>query len=157
MGLGFNPKAWVGGPGVNFGFYKAAFGPAVEGVLGFTSFSPKQSAASKELARKLYEGKPIEVQDPWGHPLYWAGLEMWKAAIEKVGSLDQKKIRDVLATEKFETVLGTAWFENGLLSKDCHPGEIGQWINGVYEVVGPTAKSTGDFVYPKPKWPAPKK
>jgi branched-chain amino acid transport system substrate-binding protein len=156
IGLGYNPKAWVGGPGVNFGFYKAAFGPASEGVMGFTSFSPKQSAAAKELARKLYAGKPIEVQDPWGHPLYWAGLEMWKQAIEKAGSLDQKKIRDILAKEKFDTVLGPTWFENGLLAKDAHPGEIGQWINGVYEVVGPTAKATAKVLYPKPKWPKPK-
>jgi ABC-type branched-subunit amino acid transport system substrate-binding protein len=28
--LDFNPKAWIGGPGVNFGFYHAAFGPMVE-------------------------------------------------------------------------------------------------------------------------------
>jgi len=155
MGLGYNPKAWIGGPGVNFGFYRAAFGPAVEGVMGFTSFSPKQSAASKELADKLYAGKPIEIQDPWGHPLYWAGLEMWKQAIEKAGSLDQKKIRDILATEKFQTVLGPTWFENGLLAKDAHPGEIGQWQNGVYEVIGPKNKATAKPIYPKPKWPKP--
>jgi ABC-type branched-subunit amino acid transport system substrate-binding protein len=152
--LGYNPKAWIGGPGVNFGFYHTAFGPMVEGVMGFTSFSPKQSAAAKELADKLYAGKPEDIQDPWGHPLYWAGLEIWKAAIEKAGTLDQKVIRDIIATERFDTVLGETWFENGLLSKDSHPGEIGQWINGVYEVVGPTDKATAEFVYPKPEWGA---
>ena len=61
----------------------------------------------------------------------------------------------MLATEKFDTVLGKTWFENGLLSKDCHMGEIGQWQNGVYEVVGPTDKATAEFMYPKPAWPAP--
>ena len=69
--LGYNPKAWVGGPGINFGFFHTAFGPMVEGMIGFTSFSPKQSAAAKELADKLWAGKPEDVQDPWGHPLYW--------------------------------------------------------------------------------------
>lgn len=152
--LGYNPKAWIGGPGVNFGFYHTAFGPMVEGVMGFTSFSPKQSDEAQELADKLYAGKPEDIQDPWGHPLYWAGLEIWKAAIEKAGTLDQKAIRDVIATERFDTVLGQTWFENGLLSKDAHPGEIGQWINGVYEVVGPRDKSTAEFVYPKPEWGA---
>ena len=157
MGLGYNPNAWIGGPGVNFGFYQAAFGPATEGVMGFTSFSPKQSKAAKELADKLYTGKPIEIQDPWGHPLYWAGLEMWKQAIEKAGTLDQKKIRDILANEKFKTVLGKTWFENGLLAKECHTGEIGQWQKGVYEVVGPEKNATAKLVYPKPAWPAPQK
>jgi branched-chain amino acid transport system substrate-binding protein len=152
--LGYNPKAWIGGPGVNFGFYHTAFGPMVEGVLGFTSFSPKQSAEAAALADKLYTGKPEDVQDPWGHPLYWAGLEFWKAAIEKAGTLDQNVIRDIMAAETFDTVLGPTWFENGLLSKDCHPGEIGQWINGVFEVVGPKDKATAEFVYPKPAWGA---
>jgi len=151
--LGYNPKAWIGGPGVNFGFYHTAFGPMVEGVMGFTSFSPKQSPAAQELADKLWGGKPEDVQDPWGHPLYWAGLQTWQQAIEKAGSLDQAKIRDILATERFDTVLGETWYENGLLSKDCHPGEIGQWINGLFEVVGPTDKATAEYVYPKPAWP----
>ena len=151
--LGFNPKAWVGGPGVNFGFFLAAFGPMAEGIMGFTSFSPKQSAAAAELADKLYTGMPIEVQDPWGHPLYWAGLQTWKAAIEKAGTLDQDAIRDILATEKFDTVLGETWYDNGLLSKDCHTGEIGQWQNGVYEVIGPEEHATADVLYPKPPWP----
>ena len=154
MELGFNPKAWVGGPCVNFGFYHTTFGPAAEGVLGFTSFSPKQSATAKALADKLYTGKPEEAQDWWGHPLYWAGLEIWKQAIEKAGTLDQAKIREIIATEKFQTVLGETWFDKGLLAKECHTGEIGQWQNGVYEVVGPKDMATADTVYPKPEWPA---
>ena len=154
MALGYNPKVWIGGPGVNFGFFHTAFGPAVEGVTGWTSFSPKQSAAAKALADKLWGGKPEDVQDPWGHPLYWAGLEIWKQAIEKVGSLDQAKIKDYITANKFTTVLGETWFEKGLLSKDCHTGEVGQWVNGVYEVVGPTKNATAEFVYPKPEWPA---
>ena len=155
MALGYNPKAWIGGPGVNFGFYQAAFGPAVEGVMGFTCFARKSSPALNELADILYEGKPIELQDWWGHPFYWAALDMWKAAIEKAGSLDQDKIRDILANDHLETVLGDTWFENGLLAKEAHAGEIGQWINGVFEVIGPKDKATADMVYPKPEWPAP--
>ena len=151
--LGYNPKAWIGGPGINFGFFYTAFGPMAEGVTGFTSFSPKQSDAAQALADKLYTDKPLDIQDPWGHPLYWAGLEVWKQAIENAGTLDQSKIRDLIASEKFETVLGETWFENGLLSKDCHTGEIGQWINGVYEVIGPKEWATADMVYPKPEFP----
>lgn len=151
--LAYNPKCWIGGPGVNFGFFHTAFGPLVEGVTGWTSFSPKQSAAAKDLADKLWGGKPEDVQDPWGHPLYWAGLQTWKAAVEKAGSLDQAKIREILATEKFNTVLGETWYQNGLLAKECHTGEVGQWVNGVYEVVGPKDRATAEFVYPKPAWP----
>jgi hypothetical protein len=44
----------------------------------------------------------------------------------------------------------------GLLAKECHPGEIGQWKKGIFEVVGPKNKATAKFVYPKPPFPAPK-
>lgn len=157
--LGYNPKIWLGGPGVNFGFFHTAFGPAVEGVMGWTTFARKSSPALNALADTLYTGKPEDVNDWWGHPLYWAALDCWKAAIEKAGTLDQKKIRDILATEHFQTVLGDTWFttfgEKGgaLMAKESHPGEVGQWINGVYEVVGPFEKATADWVYPKPSWP----
>ena len=157
MALGYNPKAWIGGPGANFGFYHAAFGPAVEGVTGFTAFACSQSKAAQTLCDKLYKGKPEELQDWWGHPLYWAALEFWKQAIEKAGTLDQKKIRDIMATEKFNTMLGPTWFENGLMAKESHTGEIGQWQKGVFEVVGPKKHATAKFIYPKPKWPKPKK
>ncbi|MCX6070226.1 MAG: amino acid ABC transporter substrate-binding protein [Chloroflexi bacterium] len=153
MGLGFNPKAWLGGPGVNFGFFHTAFGPAVEGIMGFDGYSPKQSPALKELADKLYTGKPEDIQDWWGHPFYWAGLQIWKQAIEKAGSLDQEAIRNIVATEHFETVLGDTWFDKGLLAKECHMAEIGQWQNGVFEVVGPVEHATAEVVYPKPDWP----
>jgi len=125
----------------------------VEGVTGWTSFSPKQSPEAKALADKLWGGKPEDVQDPWGHPLYWAGLQTWKAAVEQAGTLDQAKVREILATQKFDTVLGKTWYTNGLLAKECHTGEVGQWVNQVYEVVGPTDKATAGFVYPKPPWP----
>jgi branched-chain amino acid transport system substrate-binding protein len=157
MELDYNPKAWIGGPGVNFGFYHTTFGPAAEGTMGFTCFARGQTPALDKLADTLYEGKPEEIHDWWGHPFYWAGLDIWKAAIEKAGTLNQDAIRDVIASASadapLDTVLGPTWFENGLLAKEAHAGEIGQWINGVYEVVGPTDKATAEMVYPKPTWP----
>jgi len=158
IALGYNPKAFIGGPGVNFGFYHTTFGPAVEGICGFTTFALGSSPELNAMADKLYTGKPEDIQDWWGHPYYWAALDIWKAAIEKAGTLDQKVIRDVLATEHFNTVLGDTSFTmfgdgGGLLAKESHPGEIGQWQNGVFEVVGGNI-TTADFVYPKPPWPA---
>jgi ABC-type branched-subunit amino acid transport system substrate-binding protein len=61
--LGYNPKAWVGGPGVNFGFYHAAFGPAVEGIMGFTCFargsSPKPTSSTKASLKRSRTGGDI--------------------------------------------------------------------------------------------------
>jgi branched-chain amino acid transport system substrate-binding protein len=156
IGLGYNPKAVVMGPGANFGFYHTAFGPQVEGVCNFACWNDKQTPALKELADKLYTGKPEDIQDWWGHDYYWAGLDIWKAAVEQVGKVDQQALRDTLATAKLDTVLGPTWFTmfgdgGGLLAKECHPGEIGQWINGKDEVIG-GRMTTAEFVYPKPEW-----
>ena len=123
--------------------------------MGFTAFACSQSEAAQKLCDKLYKGKPEQLQDFWGHPLYWAALEFWKQAIEKAGTLDQKVIRDIMATQKFNTMLGPTWFEKGLMAKECHTGEIGQWQNGVFEVVGPKKHATAEFVYPKSEWPPP--
>jgi branched-chain amino acid transport system substrate-binding protein len=159
IALGYNPKAWLGGPGANFGFYHTAFGPTVEGVLCWATWNEKSGPAFKTLADKLYTGKPEDINDWWGQCLYWASVDIWKAAIEKAGTLNQKKIRDVLATEHLNTVLGDTWFTmfgdgGGFLAKECHPGEVGQWINGKCEVVGGKI-TTASFVYPKPPFPAP--
>jgi hypothetical protein len=43
------------------------------------------------------------------------------------------------------------------MAKQTHPGEVGQWINGVYHIVGPASKAHAQFEYPKPAWPAPAK
>jgi hypothetical protein len=131
----------------------------VEGVTTFASFNAKSSPALAELTHKLYDGKPEDINDWWGHCLYWASLDIWKAALEKAGTLDQKTIRDIIATTKLDTVLGPTWFTmfgdgGGLLAIECHPGEIGQWQNGAMEIVGGNI-TTADFVYPKPPWPTP--
>ena len=43
------------------------------------------------------------------------------------------------------------------MAVECHPGQIGQWQKGVFEVIGPKDKATAEFIYPKPAWPKPKK
>ena len=52
MELGFNPKLFLTGPGANFGFYQAIFGPAANGVMAFGAWNAKSSAGHKELAEK---------------------------------------------------------------------------------------------------------
>jgi len=134
----------------------------LEGILGEGAWNAKTSPGAKDFVEKYTARFPAATLDWWGHLFYWAGLECFEQAIEKAGTLDQKKIRDVLAKEKFDTVLGKTWFTTfgdgggGLLAVECHPGQIGQWQNGVFEVVAPKDKATADFVYPKPKFPAPK-
>jgi branched-chain amino acid transport system substrate-binding protein len=157
--LDFNPKAIVFGPGGNFAVYKKIFGEAVvEGVLAYGAWNYKSSPAAKEFYEKFIARYPPDILDWWGHLPYYAGLQCLEQAIVKAGTLNQKKVRDILATEKFDTVLGKTWFDTvggggGLLAVDCYAGQIGQWQKGVFEVVGPKDKATAKAIYPKPPWP----
>jgi branched-chain amino acid transport system substrate-binding protein len=158
IALGYNPKAFIAGPGANFGFYHTAFGPAVEGVCNFGVANLKSSPAIADMYNKVYEGRPEEANDWWGHPYYWAGLDIWKAAVEEVGQIDQDLLREALVNGRYNTILGETWytqFGGGgcLMAKECHPGEIAQWQNGIDEIVGGRI-TTASFVYPKPAWPA---
>jgi branched-chain amino acid transport system substrate-binding protein len=166
IALGYNPKAMIMGPGGNYGFYYSAFGPATEGICAFATWNRKQSPEMNELFDTLFAGKPLDLQNGWGSDLFWGVLDFWKQAIEKTGTLDQKTLRDVFATQHFNTVVGDTYYTvigggGGLLAKETHQGEIGQWQNGIFEVIGggpwSNTKLTADFMYPKPAWPAPPK
>ena len=155
MEQGFNPKVFLTGPGANFAFFAGAFGPAVEGIMGWGAWSAKSSPAHKEFAQKMEKEYGPGIFDWWGHNVYYASLQMLEKAIEKTGTLDQKKIRDALAKDKIETVLGPTWFDaKHLLAVECYAGQLGQWQNGVFEVIGPKNKATAPAKYPKPVWPA---
>jgi branched-chain amino acid transport system substrate-binding protein len=164
IALGYNPKAFILGPGGNYGFFHTGFGPAVEGVCAWATWNRKQSPEMEKLFEKLYGNAPEDVWNGWGSDLFYGALDFWKQAIEKAGTLDQATIRDIYATEHFTTLLGDTYYTTlggggGLLAKETHQGEVGQWQNGIYEVVGggpwPATKLTADFEYPKPAWPAP--
>jgi branched-chain amino acid transport system substrate-binding protein len=161
IALGINFKAVLTGPGANFNLFPGTFGPAAEGVMGEGAWNCKSSPAAAEFCQKFVARYGSDdTMDWWGGLLYYGGLQFFEQAIEKAGTLDQAAIRDVMATERFNTVLGPTWFDmfgagGGLLAVECHPGEIGQWQNGVFEVIDTGDKRTAEPIYPKPAWPAP--
>jgi len=155
MEMGFNPKIFLTGPGANFALCKDTFGPAAEGIMGYGAWNQKSSPAAAEFYEKFTARWGEEILDWWGHLPYYGSLQFFEQAIEEAGTLDQAVIRDVMASETFETALGPTWYEGGLLAVDCYAGQIGQWQGDVFEVIDPGEKRTADPVYPKPEWPAP--
>jgi branched-chain amino acid transport system substrate-binding protein len=151
--LGINFKAFHANVSANFGWFKDMFGEAAEGVMGSGAWNCKSSPGAKEFCNKFISRYGEPAVDWWGHLFYWASLQFFEQAIEKAGTLNQDKIRDVMSKETFETALGPTWFEGGRLAPACHPGEIGQWQKGVFEVVARKQKTTAKFIYPKPAWP----
>jgi len=165
MAIGFNPPAVIMGPGCNFGFYGATFGP--ETVEGVSCFAAANSKTSPEFERHFSELEAMvgwPNLDWWGTPFYEPMTDIWEQSIEATGTLDQDTIRDYIANNHFDTILGDTYFEivgggGGLMAKETHPGEIGQWQGGIVEIVGggdwPAVVLTSEWIYPKPPWPAP--
>ena len=185
----FNPKAFICGPGANFGLYAdpATSGlniTEVEGVMSFAvanydTNGPGMDAAFDEIAWQIEEDLALPhglgigkaFLDWWGHPCYWASLQIWQHAVEEVGYVSQDKLKDELrsynsSANAVSTVLGPTWFHifgggGGILDYECHTGEIGQWINATYEVIGyagitsdlPRYVVTENYDYPKTPFP----
>jgi branched-chain amino acid transport system substrate-binding protein len=157
--IGYNPKAMLLGPGGNAEVIKDIVGGAdvMEGVMGEGAWNEKSSPAHAKFVKDfLAAGNPRGRLDWWGHDVYMASLQVLEQAIQKTGSLDHAKLRKAIATEKFNTILGETWFENQMLPREVYAGQIGQWQNGIFEVIDKGPKRTAKPIYPKPKWPAPK-
>jgi len=153
--LGYNPKVFQLNVGVYLYAYRDTFGAdMVEGVIGGGAWSPKQSPEAKAFYDKLMSRWGPKAVDLWGNFFYYGAWQFFEKAIEKAGTLDQKAIRDVMATSKFQTALGLTWFdEKRRLAKECHPGQYGQWQKGEWEVILPKEKATARPIFPKPAWP----
>jgi branched-chain amino acid transport system substrate-binding protein len=154
--LGYNPKVFFETVGPFALWFRNIFtAPAIEGLIGGGAWNRKSSPAAAEFYDASIERFGEGGIDMWGNLYYWGSLQFLEKAIEKAGTLDQKKLRKVVATEKFKTALGKTWFdeETHNLAEECHPGEIGQWIKGEWEVILPKNKATAKPIFPKPPWP----
>jgi branched-chain amino acid transport system substrate-binding protein len=150
--VGLNPKLFYLGVGVAFPVYAQMFGgpAAVEGVLGAGAWNPKlpYPGAREYFDRHVKRWKTEP--DRWGSAFAYASLQILEQSIEKTGSLDRAKIRDVIASETFPTVIGPVKFAGGFNVQS--PGEIGQWQKGEFEVVAAKEKRTSNPIFPKPAW-----
>jgi len=150
--LGINFKVFALSVGPAFTFYRNAFGVnTVEGVIGGGAWNAKSSPGAKKFADHYKEVTGEEMGNYWGSIYFYSAMQHFKQAVEKAGTLNQKKIRDVMAKETFDTALGPFWYDERQISVN-HPGEWGQWQNGVFEVIDPGAKRTAPPIL-KPAWP----
>ena len=152
MGLGYNPKFFQNGVGTQFFEYNDGFGArGVQGVVGQWACNPKVPAPGLKEFYASYKKKYGRECPRAEEPGSYAALQILDQAIQKVGDLDREKIKDVIATDKFSTIMGPVKFVKGL--NIYHPGLLGQWQNGEYEVVEPKESRTANPIYPKPDWP----
>ena len=154
MEVGFNPKAFFLTVGPMLTQYRDAFtAKGVEGIMGGGAWNEKTSPGAKQLAEKLMtKYKGIEY---WGQLIYYSSMQFFEKAIEEAGTLDQTKIRDIMAVKTYDTAMGPMKFDK-IHFNTTFPGHIGQWQNGAWEIIDPGKKRTAKPAFPKPEWPAKK-
>ncbi len=144
----FNPKFFYASVGTAFPLYKQRIGENTEGVLGMGSWNAKVTPAAKEYFDAHVKHANKE-PDRWASGHAYAGLEILQKAIEEVG-LDRKKLRDYIASNEFDTILGKIHFKDG--ENDSIPGTVSQWQGDEFEVVWPKDRATAELIVPKPDW-----
>ena len=145
--IGFNPKFFYASVGTAFPLYKQVMGPAAEGVLGMGSWNAKSSKMAQayfDAHVKKFNKEP----DRWASGATWASLEILQSAVGKVG-LDRKAIRDFVANNTHDTVIGKIKFQGS--ENVATPGSVSQWQKGEFEVVWPKSMATGSLAA-KPAW-----
>jgi branched-chain amino acid transport system substrate-binding protein len=147
--IGFNPKFFYLSVGTAFPFYRATLTPAgVEGVMGMGSWNGKTS----KMAQAYFDAHVASQKkepDRWASGACWASLEILTSAVGKVG-LDRKAIRDYVANNTHDTILGKIKFSGS--ENIGTPGTVSQWQNGEFEVVWPKAVATAALNPNKPAW-----
>ena len=151
MEIGFNPDLFMAAVGVAFPPYRDTFGPAAEGVIGTGAWNPTVDAEDAQG----YFDRHVEMHgaepDRWASAACYASGQILQQAIEAAGTLDRVAVKEALDTTEFNTILGTFSFENQV--NPVYPGQIGQWQDGEFEIVGYTDDRTADPIVPKPPWP----
>ncbi|MCE2690333.1 MAG: amino acid ABC transporter substrate-binding protein [Rubrivivax sp.] len=147
--IGFNPKVFYASVGTAFPLYRNVMTPVgAEGVSGMGSWNSKTSPGAKAYFDAHVASQKKE-PDRWASGAAWAGLEILTNAVKQVG-LDRKAIRDYVAGTAHKTIIGDIRFQGS--ENVGTPGTIGQWQNGEFEVVWPTARATAKLNVNKPAW-----
>ncbi|NLB29215.1 MAG: ABC transporter substrate-binding protein [Clostridiales bacterium] len=152
---------------------------SLQGLMGWGAWNEKSSPAAKEYSEHFREywtekglfwinedgtpgtGDPdaLVYQDWWGHICYYSVMQILQQAVENAGELDengvlnQATLVEYVGSNSFDTVMNPALkFTNNILMDDMYLGNVGQWQNGVFEVIDADSRRTADPIFPKPAW-----
>ena len=146
--LGFSPDVFYVCIGGVFPGYRDQFGAdKVEGIFAYGGQDPS-APGYQDYAKAM---KAMYNQEPEaGAVQVYACLQIVQQAIEKVGEIDRKKIRDEMAKGGKDTLWGDITWKDQL---NASPWAVGQWQSGQMVGVFPANKQNAKPpLFPKPKW-----
>ena len=151
--LGINPKIYYqASMGWGMETYKKKFGKtALEGIMGDVAWNKNMPYPGASEYFDRFVKKWGREPDSSSSPFVYATMQIYEQAIEKAGTLDRKKVRDVMAKETFSTITGPVKFVDNYYK---YPALVGQWQKGKWEGIAPSEARSQKAMFPKPKWPS---
>ncbi|MEM2703525.1 MAG: amino acid ABC transporter substrate-binding protein [Candidatus Bathyarchaeia archaeon] len=148
--LSYCPTIWHTGPVFDFLRDWSQKGVLPEGAEVGVVFYGACAIKTPELLAWAERFKQYAGILPYANaPLMYASWQAFFQAIEKCG-LDRKKVRDSLASDTFDTIIGKGYFIPGDMFYTDQVGILCQWQGGDYaEVIWPPDKATAEWI-PKP-------
>ena len=144
---------------------KKQLGPLLNGLLCYELYVPEKTVKfpGVEAFLKTYQSRAEkEGVDPLGYylpPYAYAEMQILGQAVEKVGSIDNKKLIDYIHATKFNTVVGDVKFaSNGewevgrplyVQYKDVKGNDIDQFRKpGPAPIISPSDMKSGELITP---------
>lgn len=155
IGMNYNPKAFVGGPGCATQAIYDIFKGKADGLMFEGAWTPAMSPKVLDYYNKLVAFVKDKANvDFWGPLIYRSELQFIQQCIEKAGTTKMTAIAEVMRTAHFPTLMTDDMFmTNQILDRSCYAGQLGQWQNGFPQIIDPAPKRTAKEIwYPKPTW-----
>ncbi|MGH7312696.1 MAG: amino acid ABC transporter substrate-binding protein [Candidatus Rokuibacteriota bacterium] len=150
--LNINLKLFSGTVGPGLPKFAEQLGPTAEYVLGFSQWEPlpqllKHPGMKEFIAayEKRYGEKPN-----YHAGTAYSSLQVTEAALKKVGSFDNEKLRDALAQIEVQTVFGR--YKVDAKGMNDHEGLTFQILQGKRRIVWPEKWAETKAELPMPEW-----
>ena len=141
-------KAFYTAVATAFPAYIGANGDSAEGVLGAGGVYADGAAFQDYAARheEVTGAKP----DYWASGMVYSSFQVLEQAIEASGSTDKAVVSEYIASNSFDTVMGTiSWDE---YNNNSSYWTVGQWQGGVFKGVASTGRDGAVAAQPKMGW-----
>jgi len=147
--VGLDPPVFVIGIGPQLPPFFAGLKDYCEGLTCVGVWHPSMPYPGAQDYYDAYYEKYGSPPGIIGNVLSYAVCQILEQAVEKAGTLDPSKIKEVLDTQTFETVAGYVKFTNGVNYET--PTLVIQILEGKYEIVWPIQYATAELKIPRPK------
>jgi branched-chain amino acid transport system substrate-binding protein len=151
QGVALNPPFVFELVGPSIAAFGQAFGKASDGIATMGHWSPKGPWPGAKAFEEAYLTRWKARPDYLDSVLAYMGCEILEQAINRAGSLDREKIRNVVVENEFNTINGPVRFSG--TENQVTPSMILQYQKGDLEIIWPPEAATAKPMYPKPAWP----